>query len=69
MTLPRLGRSRLATLATAWIIALSRSSLIRGSSRRSVSLVRVKNFSIAEYTTLHDYFATVVKTSDLVGDS
>jgi len=32
----------LATLATAWIIALSRSSLIRGSSSRSVSVAMVR---------------------------
>ena len=41
-TLPRLGRSRPATAATAWIIALSRSSLIRGSSSRSVSVAMVR---------------------------
>ena len=41
-TLPRLGRWPPATAPTAWIIALSRSSLIRGSSRRSVSVAIVR---------------------------
>ena len=42
MTLPRLGRSVPATAPTAWIIADSRSSLIRGSSSRSVSVAIVR---------------------------
>ena len=41
-TLPRLGRSVPATAPTAWIIADSRSSLIRGSSSRSVSVAIVR---------------------------
>ncbi len=41
-TLPRLGRSLPATAPTAWIMALSRSSLILGSSSRSVSVAMVR---------------------------
>ena len=41
-TPPRLGFSRAATAATAWIIALSRSSDIRGSSSRRVSVAMVR---------------------------
>ena len=41
-TLPRLGRGPAATAPTAWIIALSRSSLILGSSSRSVSVAMVR---------------------------
>jgi len=41
-TLPRLGRSVPATAPTAWIMALSRSSLILGSSSRSVSVAIVR---------------------------
>jgi len=41
-TLPRLGRSVAATAPTAWIMALSRSSLILGSSSRSVSVAIVR---------------------------
>ena len=42
MTLPRLGRSVPATAPTAWIIALSRSSLILGSRSLSVSVAIVR---------------------------
>ena len=41
-TWPRLGLSAPATAPTAWIMALSRSSLILGSSSRSVSVAIVR---------------------------